>query len=125
VAAKNDAQAVFAIEPVGNLRQYMKDKAQNQDLSNFFTVDGLITEIPFPNNFADICMGGHVFGDAPEAEDTEMTRVTKPGGMVVLCPGNNDKDEGWHQFLVEQGYQWSRFEEPEDDIKRKYWKIVK
>jgi ubiquinone/menaquinone biosynthesis C-methylase UbiE len=89
VAAKNDAQAVFAIEPVGNLRQYMKDKAQNQDLSNFFTVDGLITEIPFPNNFADICMGGHVFGDAPEAEDTEMTRVTKAGINFSLSKVTN------------------------------------
>jgi len=125
VAAKKDAKAVFAIEPVGNLRRYMKSKAQNQDLKNFFTMDGLITEIPFPNNFADVCMGGHVFGDAPEVEEIEMTRVTKPGGMVILCPGNNDKDEGWHQFLIERGYQWSRFEEPGDGTKRKYWKTVR
>jgi hypothetical protein len=45
--------------------------------------------------------------------------------MVILCPGNNDSDEGWHQFLVDQGFEWSRFEEPGDGIKRKYWKTVK
>ncbi len=123
VAARTaGVKAVFAVEPVGNLRKYMRDKAQNLD--NFFTVDGLITEMPFPDGFADITMGGHVFGDQPEDEHRELTRVTKPGGMVILCPGNNDRDEGWHQFLVDQGYQWSRFEEPGDGTKRKYWKTI-
>jgi len=69
-------------------------------------------------------MGGHVFGDHPEEEYAEMVRVTKPGGMVILCPGNNDRDEGWHSFLVDQGFEWSRFEEPGDGIKRKYWKVI-
>ncbi|MBC8508178.1 MAG: hypothetical protein ISR58_06345 [Anaerolineales bacterium] len=36
----------------------------------------------------------------------------------------NDRDQGWHQFLVNQGYQWSRFEEPGDGTKRKYWKTI-
>jgi len=124
VAAERDAQAVFAVEPVGNLRQYMRSKAQFQGVDNFFTVDGLITEMPFPDGFADITMGGHVFGDQPQDEHRELTRVTKPGGIVILCPGNNDRDEGWHQFLVNQGYQWSRFDEPEDGTKRKYWKTI-
>ena len=70
-------------------------------------------------------MGGHVFGDNPEAEHAEMVRVVKVGGMVILCPGNNDKDEGQHQFLIDQDFEWSRFEEPGDGFKRKYWKTVK
>ena len=118
------AAAVFAVEPVANLRAYLKDKARSRGLSNVYPVDGLITDLPFPDAFADVTMGGHVFGDHPEEEEREMARVTRPGGMVILCPGNNDVDEGWHGFLVSRGYRWSRFEEPGDGWKRKYWRTV-
>jgi len=124
IAAEAGAQAVFAVEPVNNLRVYIKEAARKRHLNNVYPMDGLITELPFPDDFIDIVMGGHVFGDDPEAEHAEMVRVVKPGGMAILCPGNNDQDEGWHQFLVDQGFEWSRFEEPDDGIKRKYWKTV-
>jgi SAM-dependent methyltransferase len=124
IAAKAGAHAVFAVEPVGNLRVYIKEETRKRGLKNVFTIDGLITDLPFPDGFSDIVMGGHVFGGHPKAEDAEMVRVTRNGGMVILCPGNNDQDEGWHDFLVEQGYQWSRFIEPPNAIKRKYWKTV-
>lgn len=118
------AKVVYAVEPVGNLRFYLKQKAKEKGLSNVFPVDGLITDIPFPDNFVDICMEGHTFGDNIEAEHREMERVTKKGGMVIHCPGNNDLDNETHQFLVDKGYKWSKFEEPEDGMKRKYWKCI-
>lgn len=124
VAAEANAHTIFAVEPVGNLRNFIKNEARKHGFTNVYTMDGLITDLPFPNNFIDVVMGGHVFGDNPEAEHAEMVRVVKSGGMVILCPGNNDKDEGWHPFLVEQGFHWSRFEEPGDGIKRKYWKTI-
>jgi SAM-dependent methyltransferase len=123
IAAQEGAGAVFAVEPVGNLRRYIKEKAREESRRNIFPLDGLITDIPLPDSFADVCLGGHVFGDDPEEEYLEMTRVTKAGGMVALIPGNSDRDEGWHDFLVEKGFQWSRFMEPGDGWKRKYWKI--
>lgn len=116
------AAHVFAIEPVANLRCYLKTKATKMGLRNVFPVDGLITDIPFPDGFADITMGGHIFGDHPEKECRELERVTKPGGMIILCPGNQDLDNDKHRFLVSRGFDWSRFEEPGDRIKRKYWK---
>jgi SAM-dependent methyltransferase len=125
IAAEAGARAVFAVEPVGNLRVYIKETARKRGLKDVYTMDGLITDLPFPNDFIDIVMGGHVFGDHPEAEYAEMVRVAKPGGMVILCPGSNDMDEGRHPFLVDQGFEWSRFEEPGDGMKRKYWKKVK
>jgi SAM-dependent methyltransferase len=116
------ATTVFAVEPVANLRLYLKKKSLEQGLRNVYPVDGLITEIPFPDRFTDITMSGHVFGDFPEAEYKELARVTKPGGMIIFCPGNNDKDNQAHDYLVGQGFNWSRFEEPKDGWKRKYWK---
>ncbi len=90
LAAAEKAQTVFAVEPVANLRAYLKQKARARGWRNVYAVDGLITDIPFPAQTADVTMSGHVFGDAPEAEYREMRRVTKPGGMIVLCPGNSD-----------------------------------
>jgi 2-polyprenyl-3-methyl-5-hydroxy-6-metoxy-1,4-benzoquinol methylase len=122
--AAPQAAAVYAVEPVGNLRDYIKQKARSQGYQNVFAVDGLVTDLPFQDGFADVTMGGHVFGDNPEAEYEEMRRVTKSGGMIILCPGNNDRDDEAHQFLVDQGFAWGRFEEPEEGLKRKYWKTL-
>ena len=46
------------------------------------------------------------------------------GRQVIYCPGNLDRDNDVHEFLVQQGYRWSRFEEPVDGWRRKYWKRV-
>ena len=126
VAAEQGAAAVFAVDPVGRLRDYLKQKARAVGYRNVYPVDGLITDLPFPDDFADVTMGGHVYGDHPEEELTEMQRVTRPGGMVILCPGNNDVDDAVHDYLVSRGMQWSRFHEPEPNNgwKRKYWRVV-
>ena len=116
------ARVVFAVEPIANLRLYLRQKAHRQDLKNVYCIDGLITSLPFPADFADVTMGGHVFGEYLEEETRELLRVTHPGGMVILCPGNNDCDNETHRFLVEHGFACSRFEEPQDGWKRKYWK---
>ena len=117
------AEAVYCVEPVGNLRDRVRAKAREKGLCNVYAVDGLITEIPFPAGFADIVMGGHVFGDDLEAEHRELCRVTRPGGSVILCPGNIDRDNEAHAFLTGKGFEWARFEEPGDGLKRKYWKV--
>ena len=118
------AHSVFAVEHVDNLRKLIKNKAQARNLNNVIPVDGLITEIPFYDQFADVTMAGHVFGECVEMEYKELARVTKPGGMIILCPGNNDEDNDIHNFLVSHGFEWSRFEEPQDGVKRKYWKAI-
>ncbi|AKI97738.1 class I SAM-dependent methyltransferase [Kosmotoga pacifica] len=123
VAAK-EARVVYAIEPVANLRRYLKEKAMRLDVNNLYVCDGVLTDIPFEDAFFDITMGGHVFGDEPEEEYKEMLRVTKPGGQIVLFPGNSDKDDEIHNFLISKGFQWKRFEEPGDGMKRAYWKIA-
>ena len=79
--------------------------------------------IPFPNDFADLTMAGHAYGDEPEEEYRELERVIRSEGMIVLYSGNKDVDNERHSFLVFQGFLWSRFEEPRDGLMRKYWKI--
>jgi len=120
--AAESAHAVFAVEPVGNLREYLRNKAKAGNVNNVYPVDGLITDIPFPDKFADVTLAGHVFGEDPEQEYNELARVTNSGGMIILCPGNNDKDNDVHEYLLYHGFSWSCFEEPRDGVKRKYWK---
>jgi precorrin-6B methylase 2 len=122
--AASQAEVVFAVEPVWNLRRYMRQKAGSSAVTNVFPVDGIITCIPFPDHFADITMGGHVFGDNMQEEYNEVKRVTRPGGMIILLPANQDVDNDCHRFLVERGFQWSVFIEPPADRMRKYWLVV-
>jgi len=118
-----DAAVAFAVEPIANLRRYLKTKF-DAHAGKLFVVDGLITDVPLPTGTADIVLAGHVFGDEPEHEIAELERVTRLGGTVVLCPGANDVDDAAHRALVAAGYTWSVFEEPGDGRKRKYWRTV-
>lgn len=122
--AASKASAVYAVEPVSNLRAYIKKKARRLGFDNIFAVDGLITEIPFQPRFADITMAGFVFGGVPEQEIIELERVTRQGGWVILYPGNVDRDTPAHEALVNHGYRWSRFEAPGDGWKRSYRKQI-
>lgn len=117
------AKHIHIVEPIGNLRKYLREKAIKLNRNNVFVSDGLMTEIPFPDNFTDIVVSGHVFGDEPNEEFEEVMRVIKPGGMMILMPGNSDKDNDIHTFLMDKGCQFGRFEEPGDGFKRKYWVI--
>jgi SAM-dependent methyltransferase len=115
------AKTVFAVEPIRRLREFMKSKFTEYK-HKFFILDGLITDIPLPADSCDILLSGHVYGDCPEDELNEMERVVKPGGMVILCPGNSNADNDAHETLAKRSYQWSIFHEPVDGAKRKYWK---
>lgn len=125
-AAAPLAGTVYCVEPVWNLRRYLKKRAAALGFSNVFVVDGVIEAIPFAADFADVTMSGHVVGDDVLRETREMERVTKPGGRVILCPGNTDADNETHRLLLRLGYDWARFLEPGEawgsGYKRKYWK---
>lgn len=126
-AAAPYAKYVYCVEPVHNLRKYLRDKAKRLGFDNVFAVDGLLESIPFHEGFADIVTGGHVFGDSLEQEYAELARVCKRGGSILLCPGNVDADNEAHAFLLNKGFAFKRFLEPGNTPasgwKRSYWKV--
>lgn len=127
-AAAKFAKYVYCVEPVGNLRSYLKEKAKRNSFNNVFVTDGLLEDIPFHDGFTDIATCGHVFGDMPKEQISELERIVKPAGTVILCPGNIDSDNKMHTFLLNRGYSFSSFLEPGEGTgsgwKRKYWKTV-
>ena len=121
-SAAKKARCVYAVEPVENLRRFLKNKACNMKLNEFYVIDGVLEEIPLEDDFTDVLLAGHVFGDCFEKEYNEMQRVTRKNGMMILFPGNNDINNPTHDFLIKKGFEWKRFEEPGDGKKRAYWK---
>ena len=121
------AKYVYCVEPVANLRKYLRNRAKKEAATNIFVVDGLLEDIPFNDEFAEVVMSGHVFGEMFEVELSELERITKKNGLIILCPGNIDKDNECHEFLIKNEFRWSRFLEPGDVVgsgyKRKYWKM--
>lgn len=120
LVATEKARTVYAVEPVANLRRFLKQKAHQRGFHNIYCLDGLVTDIPFPDEFADVTMGGHVYGDLPEQEIQEMLRVTKKGGMVILMGGGGPEGR---QFLLSRGFHTALYEEPETGTLGKFWLV--
>jgi ubiquinone/menaquinone biosynthesis C-methylase UbiE len=119
------AAEVYAVEPVGRLRQFIQQKAAQSSLSNVFVIDGFLHAIPLPDNFADVLITSHALGWQFEDELREFERVVKPGGHVIHCPGTAEiqSEEEQHRQLIstDWGYKFARYWEA-DGWKRKYWK---
>ena len=53
------ADAVFAVEPVGRLREFIRDKAACRGLDNVCVVEGFCHSIPLPDSFAHVVITSH------------------------------------------------------------------
>jgi 2-polyprenyl-3-methyl-5-hydroxy-6-metoxy-1,4-benzoquinol methylase len=90
-AAAEKAAWVYTSEPVGTLREFMRDKISKEGIKNIRVLDGLAAELPFPDDTFDIVMSGHVVGDDYDGEIAELTRVCKSGGWLIDCPGDSER----------------------------------
>jgi len=105
-AATPYAKRIYASEPVDMLREYMRDQMVKKGLNNIKVQDGIILDIPHEDNTFDIVMSGHVVGDFYDEEIAEMERVIKPGGMIVICNGDDDlKRKGPEEELIKRGFK--------------------
>jgi ubiquinone/menaquinone biosynthesis C-methylase UbiE len=111
LAAAPLAMYVYASEPTVRFREYLKDKLKRLNIQNVYVIDGTIESLPFPDGSFDIVMSGHVIGDDYEAECREMGRVTKPGGWIVDCPGEDDRPntEGMSSEMRDLGFSGSQY----------------
>jgi len=108
------AKEVYASEPVGTLREFIRCKARIENITNVRVVEALVTSIPYPDSSFDIVMSGHVVGDDWDVEIAEMTRVCKSGGWLIDCPGDetragesndNEKQGEQQDELVKRGWE--------------------
>ena len=104
---------MFASEPVGTMREFIRDKTKQEGIKNIRVLDGLVTEIAFPDNTFDIVMSGHVVGDDWDNEIAELTRVCKNDGWLLNCPGDSERDmspckeftsRGWEEIHYKGSY---------------------
>ncbi len=104
-AAAELASEVYASEPVETLRQYMRMIITQKGIQNMRVLDGMADALPFPDNSFDIVMSGHVVGDDYETEIAELTRVCKPGGWLLDCPGDSLFDMKLDEKEVSFGFK--------------------
>ena len=104
-AAAEKAAWVYASEPVGTLREFMRDKIAKAGITNVRVLDGLVTSLPFPDSTFDIVMSGHVVGDEYDSEIEELTRVCKPGGWILDCPGDSESDMKLKEEMLIRGFE--------------------
>ena len=90
-AAAEKAAWVYASEPVGTLREYLRDRAAAECVGNLRVLDGFAMALPFPDRTFDLVMSGHVMGEDCGAETAEFARVCKPGGWLLDCPGDSER----------------------------------
>jgi len=121
------AEMVYAVEPVGRLRRYIRQRARDLRLGRLYVVDGFLDDLPFPDGFADVVITSHALGWRLSNELAELERVVRHPGTIVHCPGTaeTDREDPQHAALVseEWGYEWAPMAEA-DGPKRKYWKLL-
>ncbi|MBO4884751.1 MAG: class I SAM-dependent methyltransferase [Clostridia bacterium] len=108
-AAAERAAWVYAVEPVGTLREFLRDEAARLGVKNMRVTDGLCQCLPYPDDTFDIVMSGHVVGDDPDAEIAELARVARPGGWLLDCPGDQPQNPGPRDFLLSRGWEEMKY----------------
>ena len=106
-AAAEKARYVNADEPVDRLREFMREKIKRKQIHNVTVLDGFCDCLPYEDNTFDIVMSGHVIGDDYDKEISELERITKNGGWILDCPGEDDrKKDTPDQNLTKRGFEY-------------------
>jgi ubiquinone/menaquinone biosynthesis C-methylase UbiE len=83
----------------------MRDKIAKESIKNVRVLDGLVTDLPFPDDTFDVVMSGHVVGDDWDKEIAELTRVCKSDGWLIDCPGDSERDIKLNEEMISRGWE--------------------
>jgi SAM-dependent methyltransferase len=124
-AAAKKTKRVYASEPCDILREYMRDQVKLRNISNVKVLDGVVMDLPYEDDTFDVVLSGHVVGDFYDEEIAEMSRVTKDGGWIVCCNGDDEfKRTSPNDELVKRGFEHFHYESIEGGIIYNYRKQV-
>ena len=85
----------------------MRDKIKAESIENMKVLDGEVMCLPYEDDTFDVVLSGHVIGDFYDAEIAEMTRITKHGGWLIICNGDDEfKRSTPNEELVSRGFEW-------------------
>lgn len=125
-AAAKKAKKVYASEPGDCMREFMRDKIKKEKISNVVVLNGTIETIPFEDNTFDIAMCGYVLGVDIKKEVANLERVTKDGGYIINCMGDDDrKNDKPNELLLNDGFEYSHYVSKTGGDVYRYWKKVK
>jgi SAM-dependent methyltransferase len=126
-AAAPPAREGFAAEPVDRLREHLRRKRDRLNLPHVRVLDGCIEELPFSDDSFDIVMSGHVLGDDFDREYAAMERVTRDGGIIIDCPGEDHRKRpgGIAPEMIRLGFQWSTYVSVLGGDVHRCWKTVR
>ena len=104
------AKTVFAVEPVSGFRQFIREKANRENVKNLFVVDGFLDSIPFPDDSVDVLMTSQAIGWNLKAELEEIERVLRPNGCAIhlFQYADTDSEAGnkIHDFLTSSEWKY-------------------
>jgi ubiquinone/menaquinone biosynthesis C-methylase UbiE len=105
------AETVYAIEPVGSFRNYMREKLDRAKHNNVYVTEGFLDCLPLPDNSIDVLFTSNAIGWNLEGELIEIERVVKSGGQAIHLMRTREKDSEnpLHDFLTsaEWKYEYS------------------
>lgn len=118
------ADSVYAVEPVGALRRFIRQKAADSRIDNLYVLDGFLDAIPLPDGTADTLVTCQAIGWDLPAELTEIERVTTEGGVAIHlfgAAGATESVDPLDEQLSEAGYACDPCETEDLHILR-YWR---
>lgn len=102
------ASIVYAIEPISSFRNFIREKANIENCSNIYAIDGFLDSIPLPDNSVDILLTSNAIGWNLEKELLEIERVVKSNGQAIhlMRAIENEAENPFHNRLISSDWNY-------------------
>ena len=89
-------------------------------------LDGDVLCLPYEADTFDAVLSGHVVGSFYDEEIAEMTRVTKDGGWIVCCDGDDGlRSTTPNGELVSRGFEYFGYTTRQGGKAYNYRKLIR